>query len=466
MIFTELRFLLFFVVVFGVYWALHWNTPRKIWLLGASLFFYAAWDWRFLPLIVGSTLVDYAAGLFMERSAGRSRKAWLWVSLIVNLGALGLFKYFGFFSHNLVQLAHALGAEVSEPTLRLVLPLGISFYTFEKMSYTIDIYRGSLRPTRNPLDLLLFVCMFPRLVAGPIMRASDLLPQFESRRLFAQVNVRACLTLFLMGYFKKACVSDTIAPAVDQFFAHPLAYTSLSAYTAVLLYAAQIYCDFSGYTDMARACAGLLGFDFLENFRWPYLAANITDFWRRWHISLSSWLRDYLYISLGGSRGSRLFTCRNLMLTMLLGGLWHGAAWTFVVWGGLHGLALVVHKGWTRWVRIPQSIAVPSMVAGTLLTFAFVCLCWVFFRATDFATAMKTLRSLSLGSRGTAELSTRYLWILLALAGLHLASANDRLSNALSRVPTWAYAIGFGVAAAILSALTPPGVRPFIYFQF
>jgi alginate O-acetyltransferase complex protein AlgI len=474
MIFTELRFLLFFIGVLVVYWSLPWNLARKVFLLAASLFFYAVWDWRFLFLIVGSTLVDYVAGLMIDRSQGRARKVWMLVSLAVNLGALAIFKYFNFFAASLADLAHALGAELSVPTLTLVLPLGISFYTFEKLSYTIDIYRGNLRPTRSALDLLLFVCLFPRLVAGPIMRATDLLPQFESKRRWAAVNVRACVGLFLVGYLKKACISDTIAPAVDLYFANPSIYSAPAAITAVLLYAVQIYCDFSGYTDMARACAGLMGYEFLENFRWPYLARNITDFWRRWHISLSSWLRDYLYISLGGNRGSRLFTHRNLLLTMLLGGLWHGAAWVFVIWGGLHGIALIVHKEWSRRFPGPLPEARPSLVRravvttlSTALTFYFVCLCWIFFRSPDLESAWTTCQAwVLLRSPGTATLSTNYLWLVAALVPMHVLAYKDRAMGWLERMPWWLAAVVLGGLAALCAGLTPAGMRPFIYFQF
>ncbi|MEN8445884.1 MAG: MBOAT family O-acyltransferase, partial [Cyanobacteria bacterium J06555_13] len=350
MIFTELRFLLFFAVVFGIYWSLQRNGWRKAWILLCSYAFYGAWDWRFLSLIIGSTLVDYIVGLQLgkEETAPGIRRRWLMLSLVVNLGALAFFKYANFFATSAVGFFGWLGVPVNSVTLNVVLPVGISFYTFQTLSYSLDIYARRLAPRKSLLDLATFVAFFPQLVAGPIVRASDFLPQLERSRTFSQINVRACLTLFLTGFFKKACVSDNLAPIVDRFFADPASFDALSAWIGVFSYTTQIYCDFSGYSDMAIACAGLLGYELCINFNFPYFASSVTDFWRRWHISLSTWLKDYLYIPLGGNRGGQLFTYRNLLITMVLGGLWHGAAWTFVVWGALHGGALVVHREWRR----------------------------------------------------------------------------------------------------------------------
>ena len=265
-------------------------------------------------------------------------------------------------------------------TLSIVLPVGISFYTFQTLSYSIDIYAGRLQPQKSLLDLATFVAFFPQLVAGPIVRAADFLPQLAIARSFSQVNVRACLILFMVGFFKKACVSDNLAPIVDRYFSAPETYNALSSWIGVLSYTVQIYCDFSGYSDMAIACAGLLGYELCVNFDFPYLASSITDFWRRWHISLSTWLKDYLYIPLGGNRGGQLFTYRNLMLTMVLGGLWHGAAWTFVVWGALHGGALIAHKEWKKLMTSRAAATKPkNSLWPILLTFYWVCITWVFF---------------------------------------------------------------------------------------
>ena len=358
MIFTELRFLGFLAIVLAVHWTLRSAWTRKLWLLEASYLFYGLWDWRFLSLIFGSTALDYLVGLKLEgNDDGRSRKRWITLSVIANLGLLGVFKYTNFFLDSAIRFANALGLEASPHVLGIVLPVGISFYTFQTMSYSLDVYRRNLRAVRDPLDFALFVTFFPQLVAGPIVRAVDFLPQLEVPKFWRDVRVRACLTLFLVGYVKKACIGDNVATLVDPYFDKPGTFDALGAWTAVLYYAVQIYCDFSGYSDMAIATAGLFGYELRLNFDFPYLASSIRDFWRRWHMSLSSWLRDYLYIPLGGNRGSRLFQHRNLLLTMLLGGLWHGAGWNFVIWGALHGGALVVHREWERFgLRLPRFV--------------------------------------------------------------------------------------------------------------
>ena len=470
MIFTEFRFLIFFAIVYAVYWALHSNTWRKAWILACSYAFYGAWDWRFLSLIIGSTLVDYWVGLKIDKhqDAPKIKRRWLMVSLTVNLGALAFFKYANFFADSAVGLFSWLGLPANEVTLGIVLPVGISFYTFQTLSYSLDIYAGKLKPKESLLDLATFVAFFPQLVAGPIVRASDFLPQLDSLRSFSQVNLRACLTLFLVGFFKKACISNNLGPIADQYFAAPDAYTALSSWIAVLSYTVQIYCDFSGYSDMAIACSGLLGYELCINFDFPYFASSITDFWRRWHISLSTWLKDYLYIPLGGNRGGTLFTYRNLMLTMVLGGLWHGAAWTFVIWGFLHGLALIVHKEWHSLGKRIPALVDSSAVWGVPLTFYWVCITWVFFRADSFGSAMTVLNSfVLLRSPGTEQLSTSILSAFILLATIHWATSHQvAWTRAIARVPAQVYAVVYGAIAALILTLMPVGQTPFIYFQF
>lgn len=466
MIFTEFRFLFFFVVVFCVRWILRDPTKQKLWLLLCSYAFYAAWDWRFLSLIWISTAVDYVVGIRLgDETDAVIRKRWITLSVVTNLGILGVFKYFNFFAETLASILGYLGLPLSYDVINIILPVGISFYTFQTMSYSLDIYRGRLEPTRDLLDLALFVGFFPQLVAGPIVRASAFLPQLQTRARFQDVDFRSSLVLFLSGFFKKACVSDNIAPFVDRFFAAPDEFNALSAWIATLLYAAQIYCDFSGYSDMAIATARMLGFELGENFNFPYLATSIRDFWRRWHISLSSWLRDYLYISLGGSRGSELFTLRNLMLTMLLGGLWHGASWNFVIWGGLHGLALIVHRLWE-----PIGTRVPRVIGGVLgfaLTFWWVNLAWIFFRAPDLGQAVSISRSFVLFTdSGPRSLGPGLIWLLTVLGVLHLAGYFSLRSSWWRDLPGWVFAAGYGVLVALALALIHPSAQPFIYFQF
>jgi alginate O-acetyltransferase complex protein AlgI len=462
MIFTELSFLAFFALVFGVHWWLTSHRARKLWLLAASYFFYGAWDWRFLSLIVGSTALDYVVGLRLEGNDDeRSRKRWIALSVVANLGLLGVFKYANFFLDSAIRLASALGFEASPHVLGIVLPVGISFYTFQTMSYSLDVYRRELRAVRDPLDFALFVTFFPQLVAGPIVRAIDFLPQLERVRVWRDVRVRACATLFLVGYVKKACIGDNVAELVDPYFKDPALYDALSAWIAVLFYAVQIYCDFSGYSDMAIATAGLFGYELRLNFDFPYFAASIRDFWRRWHMSLSSWLRDYLYIPLGGSRGSRLFQYRNLMLTMLLGGLWHGAGWNFVIWGALHGAALVAHREWERrGLRMPAAL-------GLVATFWWVLLAWIFFRAPSFDGALVTVRSFVLfQAEGARSFGVWPLVTYAALALVHALAARRWIERVTEPLPDWGYALLLGALVPLALAFTNAAVKPFIYFQF
>ncbi len=471
MLFIESRFFLFFAAVFAIHWLLRDNRLRQLWLLACSYLFYAAWDWRFLSLILASTLIDYFAALRIDAARDRAiRRRWLALSLAGNLGILGFFKYFNFFSDSLVTLSAWLGAGgISGPTLDIVLPVGISFYTFQTMSYSFDVYFGKLRPTRDMLKVALFVAFFPQLVAGPIMRAKSFMPQLESTRVLPPAELtRGFLVLFLVGFFKKACVSDNLAPYVDRFFEDPGAFVPAAAWTAILFYAVQIYCDFSGYSDMAIACAGLLGYQLIPNFAFPYFAGSIAEFWRRWHMSLSSWLRDYLYIPLGGNRGSRIFTFRNLMITMLLGGLWHGAAWNFVLWGGLHGVALAFHRRWSiATARAGEVLRRALALIGPALTFYWVCVTWIFFRAQNLPDALVTLRSFVLfDARGTGTLPVEPIPIVAGLALLHALARWKVLDRWWRQAPPQAFSVAYGAAWAVALALVAMGARPFIYFQF
>jgi alginate O-acetyltransferase complex protein AlgI len=466
MLFVELRFFVFAAVVFAVTWTIRTNRARKFWLLGCSYAFYAGWDWRFLSLIWISTVVDYLVGRGMAQTADpRRRRQLLFLSLGTNLGLLGFFKYFGFFVDSAVRLSLWLGFETSPRTFQVVLPVGISFYTFQTISYSIDVYRGRIEPTRRPLDFALFVAFFPQLVAGPIVRARDFLPQLLQPTSLGAVRIQAALGLFLVGFFKKACVSDNVAPYVDAYFANPGAYDWLSAWIATLLYAIQIYCDFSGYSDMAIACAALLGYRLCVNFAHPYFALGFSDFWRRWHISLSQWLRAYLYIPLGGNRHGRVRTHINLMITMLLGGLWHGAAWNFVVWGAMHGAALAVERELRRF--LPAAPRAPAVVLGMAFTFWWVCATWIVFRAPDFATAWTALQSfVAFVSHGPEQLPRILLLHVGVLAVLHVVSVRSNWVDRSERIPAPVFALAFGIAIAACIALVDTGHRPFIYFRF
>jgi len=468
MLFVELRFFLFAAVVFAVHWSLRHNGVRKVWLLAVSYVFYGAWDWRFLSLIGLSTGLDFILARQLGCTDGqRRRRLLLVVSLAVNLGLLGAFKYFNFFAASAADLLRLLGFVVHERTLAIVLPVGISFYTFQSLSYVVDVYRKQLSATNSLVDFALYVAFFPQLVAGPIVRAGDFLPQLAMARRFSEVRVQPALLLFLIGFFKKACISDNLAPFVDVYFAAPGEFDAASAWLAVLFYSVQIYCDFSGYSEMGIASAALLGYRLCENFRHPYLASNLSEFWRRWHISLSNWLRDYVYVPLGGNRRGHWRTSADLLTTMFLGGLWHGAAWTFVLWGTMHGLALIVQRAVTAWSGGFKRFGSLATVLGTLLTCYWVGATWVLFRTPDLRGAALVLEAyLGFVSHGASNLPG-VLWLHLAcLALAHYLSWRADLYGWASRVSPSLFATFFGSSVAACLCLLPSGNRPFIYFQF
>ncbi len=400
MLFTSLEYFLFLPLVFVLYWLIP-LSGRKPLLLSASFMFYAAWDWRFLGLILFSTCVDWLCGRAMPGLNRNRARVVLWLSLACNLGVLGFFKYFNFFADSLRELL-GWGAPSS---LHIILPVGISFFTFQSMSYTIDIYRGRQKPA-PVLDVFLFVAFFPQLVAGPIVRAVEFLPQLSPLPRFSMANLCEGVSLFLKGLGKKLLFADTLARFSDPIFAAPAAHTPLENLLALYAFAFQIYFDFSAYTDMARGSARVLGFNFPENFRLPYLAQSVREFWRRWHITLSTWLRDYLYISLGGGRGGAYRLCRNLMITMLLGGLWHGANWTFLVWGFLHGTALALERLWHTLRKdssalpdsgLPSQPGILGRAVRIVAVFHFVCLGWAVFRAQTLSDAALMLTRIGEG---------------------------------------------------------------------
>ena len=468
MIFTESRFLFFFLLVFGVHWALRSERARKIWLLAASYVFYGAWHAYFLSLILFSTALDFfLAKRIAAEEDPRRRKFWLSVSLVGNLGMLGLFKYFDFFSESAAALLGWLGLGVSPWTLGWILPVGISFYTFQTLSYTIDVYRGTLRPRASLLDFALFVGFFPQLVAGPIVRASHFLPQLDRPRLFADVDVRACLTLFLVGFVKKGLVSDHVAPVIDPVFADPAAFTTLSNWGAILLYHVQIYCDFSGYSDMAIATAGLLGYHLPKNFDFPFVSRNMTEFWTRWHISLSTWFRDYLYISLGGSRGSGTKAMLVGSATMLLVGLWHGAGWKYMGFGVLMSSSIVAGRLWAT--HVPAGSPARRLVhaLGTPLVWYFLFINWICFRAVGWDPAMDMFGIFFfLKSGGAASIQLAWLAVVPAFFAVHWAMYRGLFDRLVAGWSDWTYALGYGASAALVLAFQATDYQPFIYFQF
>jgi alginate O-acetyltransferase complex protein AlgI len=446
---------------------------RLLFLLGASYVFYAHWDWRFLPLIWGSSTIDWLLGNAIGRARDRrARKVWLVGTVVVNLGILGVFKYFNFGVDTATALLRTAGIEAPSIVLRVALPVGISFFTFESMSYVIDIYRGTIQPHKSYAEYLSFVAFFPHLVAGPIIRPRDLLPQLANAARFSGEEGSEALFLIATGLLKKVAIGDYLAlNLVDRVFDAPAQYSALECYTGVVGYAVQIYTDFSGYTDIAIGSALLLGVRFPLNFNSPYKAPNISDFWHRWHISLSSWLRDYLYISLGGNRHGSLRTYVNLMLTMLLGGLWHGASWTFVVWGGLHGGAL----GVTRWYerlrkRLGRAPSTSRLVHAlcVVATFHFVLVTWVFFRSETFGQAWIMFSELATLTTHHANLHPMVLAVLGVGLGSHFVPDRWYLASqrAFARLPAPAQGIALFCAALTLRQMTSAETVPFVYFQF
>ncbi len=466
MIFTEFRFFFFFLIAFCVHWALRSNTSRKVWLLGCSYIFYGAWDWRFLGLILFSTVVDYVVGLRLGATDDvAARKRWLRVSLVGNLGLLGVFKYFNFFVDSGVDFANLLGLQVPPIVFEIGLPVGISFYTFQTLSYSLDVYFRRMQPTRNVLDLALFVAFFPQLVAGPIVRAIDFLPQLKVVRRLSDVDVRGCLILFLVGFIKKAVVSDNIAQYVDAYFGYFTNYDVASAYLAVPLYAAQLYCDFSAYSDMAIACAGLLGYNLMLNFDFPYFAPSIKAFWARWHISLSSWVRDYLFNPLGGSRGSELMVWRNISVTWLLLGLWHGADWTYVLFGGWMIPALLLQRYWGA-LGPHRKPELPPLV-GNVLTMWWICVAIIFFRSENLDKAWGIVKVfVFFQAPGDQLLGDRLVWLLVGLTAVHWVSYKGYLAGLWDKLGSLGFTAGYATCCALVLTLINPNAAPFIYFQF
>ncbi|MBI3650457.1 MAG: MBOAT family protein [Acidobacteria bacterium] len=478
MLFNSIAFAIFLPLVLSVYFTLK-TRAQNFWLLLASLVFYGWWDPRFLLLLIVPTVIDYLCALQIHRAAEPKRKkSYLLFSVCTNLTILGFFKYFNFFIGSTDTLLNAIGVHHALPTLSIILPVGISFYTFHELSYVIDVYREDLEPVSDFWLYVLYVLYFPQLVAGPIARAANLLPQLARPRRVNWQLVREGLLLILIGFFKKVGVADALGPVVDFRFLNPASCSGFDLLVALYLFSVQIYCDFSGYTDIARGVSKLFGIELLINFNRPYFAASITDFWHRWHISLSTWLRDYLYIPLGGNRDAVAKTYRNLMLTMLLGGLWHGASWTFVVWGGLHGLYLAAHKFLLDRTPIKSESLPTSLLDKFVLllkvvaTFHLVALTWIFFRAESFGMAWKYLYGILTWHPATANspaslLGLRITALCVGIFALDIAQefSHDEVFILKQR---W-FVRGVCYASLIILILIFGGLGaniPFIYFQF
>ncbi|GAA4278924.1 MBOAT family O-acyltransferase [Aquimarina mytili] len=405
MLFNSLEYIIFLPVVFFIYWAVfNKKLQTQNWfLLIASYFFYGFWDWRFLFLILASTIVDFFVGQRIHSSStARNKKSWLWLSILFNVGLLGFFKYFNFFIDSWIDLASIFGYTIhSTWTLKIILPVGISFYTFQTMSYSFDIYHKKITPTRDFISFATFVSFFPQLVAGPIERASNLLPQILNKRTFNYLQAVEGLKLILWGFFKKLVIADALAPLVDDIFANYSQYSPSTLIMGVFFFSFQIYGDFSGYSDIAIGTAKLFGIELSPNFKFPYFSRNIAEFWRRWHISLSRWFRDYLYIPLGGSKVNRWISIRNVFIIFLVSGFWHGANWTFIIWGGIHALLflplLLTNNNRTYLSStIAEKTILPSLkeLFQILTTFILVTFSWIFFRASSLTHAWAYLKAI------------------------------------------------------------------------
>jgi alginate O-acetyltransferase complex protein AlgI len=473
-LFNTLAYAQFFAVAFVGSWLLaRARKIRILFLLGSSYVFYAHFSVWFLPLVFASSTIDWLLGNAIAKAEDpRARRRWLGVTVVTNLGVLAIFKYLGFGIEATRAVLHTLGFHPPEVALHIVLPIGISFFTFESMSYVIDVYRRDIEPHPSYLEYLTFVAFFPHLVAGPIVRPRDLLPQLAAPAVWDEDAASRSLFLIAIGLVKKIAIGDYLAVnLVDRVFDAPASYSALECYAAVLGYAVQIYCDFSGYTDIAIGSAQLLGIRFPKNFDAPYKATDIQDFWRRWHISLSTWLRDYLYVPLGGNRKGSARTYVNLMVTMLLGGLWHGANWTFVVWGGLHGVGLATTRAFQRF-RARHGAPRPRSPLGSFvnafLTFHFVCLGWIFFRADTFRGARGILDSLSTLTTFHPNLPVSVVLVL----GVGLLShwvperGYEGARNGFVRLPAVAQGLALFVVAVALREMESAELVPFVYFQF
>ncbi len=473
MLFNSIEFGVFLLIVFILYWFV---TNKKIkiqnlLLLLASYLFYGWWDWRFLSLIIISSFIDFTAGAkIFSAKRKKERKNWLLVSLISNLGFLSIFKYYNFFAESFSELMNIFGWKPNDLTLKIILPVGISFYTFQTLSYTIDIYRKEFRPTKSIISFFTYIAFFPQLVAGPIERASNLLPQIEKKRVFKKEWFNAGFIQILIGLFRKIVIADTLGMYVDSVYGNLEVHNSSTILFATFLYAFQIYYDFSGYSDIAIGTAKLLGFKFTQNFNLPYFSKSLTEFWRKWHMSLSFWLRDYLYISLGGNRKGIKITYRNLILTMLLGGLWHGSSWNFIIWGGIHGLVLSIEK-YLNSSKLLLSIRKIDAF-GYLITFSIVLLSWVFFRTQSLGSAIFTIKkifSLDYNTPFIGDINTLANAVVVLAIGilfdLYLFNKNISLENLGAKFSIVKISI-IATLIIILINLFYSTSSNFIYFQF
>jgi alginate O-acetyltransferase complex protein AlgI len=479
MLFNSINFALFFPIVFTLYWICNKNLKlQNILLLVASYYFYSCWDYRFLFLLIFSTLLDYFTGIKMSEAENqKGKKFWFWLSICINLGFLGVFKYYNFFAESFVDMFGRAGITMHASTINVILPVGISFYTFHGLSYVIDIYKGRIKPERNFIDYSLFVSFFPLLVAGPIERATHLLPQIKKKRTFNYLQAVDGLRQILWGLFKKVVIADNCAEYANLVFNHSQNYSGSSLLLGALMFTFQIYCDFSGYSDIALGTARLLGIDLLRNFAFPYFSRDIAEFWRRWHISLSSWFKDYLYIPLGGSKGGLWMRVRNTFIIFIVSGFWHGANWTFLIWGALNALfimpSIIFSTNRTNMDIVAKGRIFPSLrdLISIIVTFALTVFAWIFFRAATVGEAFHIVgnifnRSLFKEPQDApkpAMLLIIVVFVIMEWIGREGKYAIEKIGISWPPVLRWSF---YSLIIFFIGMFMQTSGTDFIYFQF
>lgn len=481
MLFNSLSFAVFFPIVFAIYWILGKKNYRyqNVFLMIASYYFYAQWDWRFVFLLAFSTALDYFSGIKIhEASTKASKKIWLYISVGINLGFLGFFKYYNFFIESFAELLEKVGFHAHYPTLQIILPVGISFYTFHGLSYVFDIYNNRIKPDKNIVDYTLFVSFFPLLVAGPIERATHLLPQIKRKRQFNYHQVTDGMRQVLWGLFKKMVIADNCAIYANEIFSTYETQSGSNLVLGAIFFTFQIYGDFSGYSDIALGTARMLGFDLLKNFNYPYFSRDIAEFWRRWHISLSSWFKDYLYIPLGGSKGGNWMRIRNTFIIFLVSGFWHGSNWTFIVWGGLNALfimpSIIMKTNRKNLDVVAKGRLFPSMKEGVqvVITFFLAAFCWIFFRAESVQEAfayvyrMFTENLFSFPSLTKSAMATLILVGFLVVVEWISKEDNYGIEKVFFKAPTFVRWSFYAFILLLLGLFMQINETPFIYFQF
>lgn len=477
MLFNSVNFLIFLPVVFILYWFVFNKKyqDQNLLILTASFYFYACWNWKFLFLLIFSIGLDFLSGIMIERSRNKKEaKFWLLISIVINLGFLGFFKYYNFFIESFSELVAGFGFHVNVWLLKIVLPVGISFYTFHGLSYVIDIYKKRIAAERNFVDYAVFVSYFPLLVAGPIERATHLLPQIQKKRTFNYEQAADGMRQILWGFFKKMVIADNCAPLVNEIFAHYQTESASSLVLGVILFAFQIYGDFSGYSDIALGGSRLFGIELLKNFAFPYFSRDIAEFWRRWHISLSSWFRDYLYIPLGGSKGGLMMKIRNTFIIFLVSGFWHGANWTFIIWGGLNALyfmpLMVLNKNRQNLEIVAMNTLLPSLkeIFQILSTFLLTCFAWIFFRAGSVSQAVLYIKNIF--STTIFSVPSHFPYKIIVLIGIMIVIEwlNRTRFHGLEirRFNPWIRRIMYVSIVIIIFRYASFGNHEFIYFQF